>query len=166
MGFRYAKNTKPCISGETQCPYTETWYKQDYGSVSKPERIDSRTGAGDGDDGALGRASLVDGGAGQQVVDQLRQRPVELPERRLLEQEVRTLAGIFEQPERPLAAIVGGSKVSTKLELLENLIRKVDVLAIGGAMANTFLLAQGHDIGKSKCERDMAGTARQVLQAR
>lgn len=84
---------------------------------------------------------------------------------RLLQQEVEALESIFENPQRPLAAIVGGSKVSTKLELLENLIHTMDVIIIGGAMANTFLLAQGHDVGKSICERDMASTARIILSA-
>ena len=69
----------------------------------------------------------------------------------------------LEAPERPVAAIVGGAKVSTKLDLLGNLLAKVDVLAIGGAMANTFLHALGTDVGKSLCEAEMAGTAREIL---
>jgi phosphoglycerate kinase len=67
-------------------------------------------------------------------------------------------------PEKPVAALVGGAKVSTKLDLLGNLVSKVDVLIIGGGMANTFLFAQGHEVGKSLCERDMAGTAREILE--
>jgi phosphoglycerate kinase len=70
---------------------------------------------------------------------------------------------VLDAPERPLAAIVGGAKVSTKLELLGALIQKVNVLIIGGGMANTFLAAQGKDVGKSLCERDLAGTARDIL---
>ena len=66
-------------------------------------------------------------------------------------------------PQRPLAAIVGGAKVSTKLELLGNLLDKVNVLIIGGGMANTFLLALGKDVGKSLAERDLVGTARDIL---
>lgn len=84
---------------------------------------------------------------------------------RLLAEEVSALDAIFSAPRRPLAALIGGSKVSTKLTLLSNLINKVDVIAIGGAMANTFLLAQGHNVGKSICERDMATTARDILAA-
>ncbi len=83
----------------------------------------------------------------------------------LLKQEVETLDRIFSAPERPLAAIVGGAKVSTKLALLENLIAKVDIIVIGGAMANTFLLAKGHSVGKSKCEKDMVPTAKKILAA-
>ncbi|MBV8103181.1 MAG: phosphoglycerate kinase, partial [Hyphomicrobiales bacterium] len=66
-------------------------------------------------------------------------------------------------PERPVAAIVGGAKVSTKLELLGNLIKKVDILIIGGGMANTFLFAEGKAVGKSLCEKDMADKAREIL---
>ena len=66
-------------------------------------------------------------------------------------------------PKRPVIAIVGGAKVSTKLELLENLIAKVEALVIGGAMANTFLLAQGIKVGKSLAEKDMADTARRIM---
>ena len=66
----------------------------------------------------------------------------------------------LEAPARPVAAIVGGAKVSTKLDLLENLVAKVDALVIGGGMANTFLHAQGIGVGKSLGERDLAATAR------
>ena len=82
---------------------------------------------------------------------------------RSLEAELEALAGALETPERPLAAIVGGAKVSTKLDLLGNLLRRVDMLAIGGAMANTFLHALGTDVGASLCEAGMADTARAIL---
>lgn len=65
---------------------------------------------------------------------------------------------------RPVAAVVGGSKVSTKIPLLENLIKKVDVLVIGGGMANTFLAAQGHKVGKSLCETEFLGTAYRIMK--
>jgi len=67
-------------------------------------------------------------------------------------------------PERPVMGIVGGSKVSTKLELLRYLVTRLDKLAIGGGMANTFLYAQGHDVGASYCEKDLAETARDVIR--
>ena len=82
---------------------------------------------------------------------------------RSMEAELTALATALETPERPLAAIVGGAKVSTKLDLLGNLLRRVDMLAIGGAMANTFLHALGTDVGASLCEVGMADTARAVL---
>jgi phosphoglycerate kinase len=82
---------------------------------------------------------------------------------RSMQAEIEALTRALEQPERPLAAIVGGAKISTKLDLLGNLIAKVDVLIIGGAMANTFLAAQGKKVGKSLCEHDLVGTARDVL---
>ena len=66
-------------------------------------------------------------------------------------------------PERPLAAIVGGAKISTKLDLLGNLLDKVNALIIGGAMANTFLLAQGKKVGKSLAEADLVDTAREIM---
>lgn len=81
---------------------------------------------------------------------------------RLMQAELEALASALERPARPLAAIVGGAKVSTKLDLLGNLIAKVDVLVIGGGMANTFLFASGVDVGKSLCEREMADTARRI----
>lgn len=84
---------------------------------------------------------------------------------KLMQQEVSMLTQMFESPERPLAAVVGGSKVSTKLELLKNLIQKVDCLMIGGAMANTFLNAQGVDVGASLCEAEMKDTALEILAA-
>jgi phosphoglycerate kinase len=82
---------------------------------------------------------------------------------RLMQAELDALAKALEAPQRPLAAIVGGAKVSSKLDLLNFLIAKVDVLVIGGAMANTMLYAQGKSIGKSLCERDLADTARGIL---
>jgi len=82
---------------------------------------------------------------------------------RLMQAELDALGRALDAPERPLAAIVGGSKISTKLDLLSNLVARVDVLAIGGGMANTFLFAQGISVGKSLAERDMAETAREIL---
>src|SRR5579871_6227819 len=77
---------------------------------------------------------------------------------RAMQAELEALTIALGTPERPVAAIVGGAKVSTKLDLLGNLISKVEILIIGGAMANTFLLAEGKRIGKSLCEADMADT--------
>jgi len=82
---------------------------------------------------------------------------------RLMEAELKALGAALENPARPLAAIVGGAKISTKLDLLGNLVGKVDHLVIGGAMANTFLNAQGFAVGKSLCEHEMADAAREVL---
>jgi phosphoglycerate kinase len=82
---------------------------------------------------------------------------------RLMEAELRALEGALTTPERPVVAVVGGAKVSTKLDLLGNLVRKVNVLVIGGGMANTFLAAKGIDVGKSLAEHDMTGTAREIL---
>jgi len=82
---------------------------------------------------------------------------------RLMQAELESLAATLETPERPVAALIGGAKVSSKLDLLGNLIEKADVLAIGGGMANTFLHALGVDVGTSLCERDMAGQARALL---
>ena len=82
---------------------------------------------------------------------------------RLMQQELEALEATLDAPERPSGAIVGGAKVSTKLTLLGNLSARVDMLAIGGGMANTFLHAQGFEVGKSLCERDMAETARDIL---
>ncbi|MGE3897107.1 MAG: phosphoglycerate kinase [Variibacter sp.] len=82
---------------------------------------------------------------------------------RAMQRELEHLSAALEKPKRPVAAIVGGAKVSTKLELLSNLIEKVDALIIGGGMANTFLHAQGVNIGKSLAEKDMARTARDIL---
>lgn len=82
---------------------------------------------------------------------------------RLMQAELTALESALGQPERPVTAVVGGAKVSTKLELLGNLVAKVDNLVIGGGMANTFLAAQGIDVGKSLCEHDMTGTALEIL---
>lgn len=83
---------------------------------------------------------------------------------RLMQAELEALGAALKNPKRPVAAIVGGAKVSSKIELLSNLITHVDILVIGGGMANTFLFAKGVEIGKSLCERDMADTARAILQ--
>ncbi len=83
---------------------------------------------------------------------------------RLMQAELEALGKALEHPEKPVAAIVGGAKVSTKLELLGNLVSRVDYLIIGGGMANTFLFAQGKQVGKSLCEKDMADTAREILE--
>jgi phosphoglycerate kinase len=82
---------------------------------------------------------------------------------RTMQAELDALAKALDHPQRPVIAIVGGAKVSTKLELLENLITKVEGLVIGGAMANTFLHAQGINVQKSLAEKDMADTARRIL---
>jgi phosphoglycerate kinase len=82
---------------------------------------------------------------------------------RLMQAELEALGAALLHPVRPVAAVVGGSKVSTKLELLGNLVAKVDVLVIGGAMANTFLAAQGNGVGKSLQEAEMHATAREIL---
>jgi phosphoglycerate kinase len=83
---------------------------------------------------------------------------------RALQAELEALAKALETPQRPVAAIVGGAKISTKLDLLGNLLKKVDTLIIGGAMANTFLLAQGKPVGKSLVERDLLATARDIMK--
>ena len=82
---------------------------------------------------------------------------------RLLVAELETLSKALETPERPVAAIVGGAKISTKMAVLGHLVTKVDLLIIGGAMANTFLHAQGVDVGKSLYEPDMAEAAKEIL---
>jgi phosphoglycerate kinase len=82
---------------------------------------------------------------------------------RAMQAELEALAKALETPARPVAAIVGGAKISTKLDLIGNLIDKVDVLIIGGAMANTFLAAQGKPVGKSLCEHDLVPTALDIL---
>ena len=83
---------------------------------------------------------------------------------RLMAEELSALDKALGTPERPVVAVVGGAKVSTKLDLLSNLVEKVDVLVIGGGMANTFLAASGIDVGKSLCEHDLARTARDIAQ--
>lgn len=82
---------------------------------------------------------------------------------RLMAEELGALEKALGQPERPVMAVVGGAKVSTKLDLLGNLISKVDAIVIGGGMANTFLAAQGINVGKSLCEHDLADTARDIM---
>lgn len=81
---------------------------------------------------------------------------------RTMQAELEALSAGLDNPARPVMAIVGGAKVSTKLELLGNLVKKVDVLVIGGGMANTFLAARGVNVGKSLCEHDLVGTAREI----
>lgn len=83
---------------------------------------------------------------------------------RLMEAELKALDAALGNPHRPVIAVVGGAKVSTKLDLLMNLVEKVDNLAIGGGMANTFLVAKGIEVGKSLAERDMADTARAIME--
>ncbi len=82
----------------------------------------------------------------------------------LLQSELNALSAALDQPVEPVMAIVGGSKISTKIEILYNLSNKVDFLIIGGAMANTFLNAQGYSIGKSLTEKDMLETAKAIIQ--
>jgi phosphoglycerate kinase len=82
---------------------------------------------------------------------------------RAMQAELEALEKALESPKRPLAAIVGGAKVSTKLELLGNLLDKVNALIIGGGMANTFLAASGRSVGKSLAEHDLTATARDIL---
>ncbi len=83
---------------------------------------------------------------------------------RTMQAELEALSSALTNPARPVMAVVGGAKVSTKLELLGNLVEKAQYLVIGGGMANTFLFAQGKAVGKSLCERDLADTARAILQ--
>lgn len=82
---------------------------------------------------------------------------------RSMQAELEALEKALTSPKRPVIAIVGGAKVSSKIDLLENLVTKVDALVIGGGMANTFLNAQGYSIGKSLCEKELADTARRIL---
>ena len=82
---------------------------------------------------------------------------------RTLQAELEAFEKVLDKPTRPVAAIVGGAKISTKLDLLSNLLAKVDVLIIGGAMANTFLLALNKPVGKSLVERDLLDTARKIM---
>ena len=81
----------------------------------------------------------------------------------LMEQELNALQAALETPEKPVLAVTGGSKISTKLNVLTNLIEKVDYLVLGGGMANTFLYAQGYDLGKSLCEKDMKETVQDIM---
>jgi phosphoglycerate kinase len=82
---------------------------------------------------------------------------------RAMKAELDALEKAFETPEHPVAAIVGGAKISTKLDLLGHLLSKVEILIIGGGMANTFLAAQGKPIGKSLCETDLIPNAREIM---
>jgi phosphoglycerate kinase len=82
---------------------------------------------------------------------------------KLMQAELTALTAVLETPRRPVLALIGGAKVSTKLDLLRFLIGKVDILVVAGAMANTFLFAEGREIGRSLCERDMADSARETL---
>lgn len=83
---------------------------------------------------------------------------------RLMEQEYFKLNSLLTVPARPFVAIIGGAKISSKIEVLQSLITKVDVMIIGGAMANTFLQATGHDIGKSMTEPDYIDTAKEIIK--
>ncbi|HET9344213.1 MAG TPA: phosphoglycerate kinase [Candidatus Limnocylindrales bacterium] len=83
----------------------------------------------------------------------------------LMEREIQVLSKLLEDPARPFAAILGGAKVSDKIKVLEHLIGKVDILVVGGGMANTFLLAQGKTVGKSLAEHDRVEDARRILAA-
>lgn len=83
---------------------------------------------------------------------------------RTMQAELEALEKGLGKPVRPVVAIVGGAKVSTKIDLLSNLVKKVDALVIGGGMANTFLAAQGINVGKSLCEHDLADTARSIME--
>lgn len=82
-----------------------------------------------------------------------------------MERELDHLAAALDHPKTPVMAIVGGAKVSTKIDLLENLVSRLDTLVIGGGMANTFLYAQGHDVGGSLCEKDLKAKALDILAA-
>jgi len=82
---------------------------------------------------------------------------------RAMQAELEALEAALGNPQKPVAAVVGGAKVSTKLDVLKHLVSKVDHLIIGGGMANTFLAARGVDVGKSLCEHDLAGTAEEIL---
>ena len=82
---------------------------------------------------------------------------------RAMQAELEALSRALDAPERPVAAVVGGAKISTKLDLLGSLSARVDSLVIGGGMANTFLAAQGKPVGKSLCEHDLLATARDIM---
>ncbi len=84
---------------------------------------------------------------------------------RAMEAELKALEKALGSPEKPVAAVVGGAKVSTKLDVLKHLVARVDHLIIGGGMANTFLAARGVNVGKSLCEHDLAATAEDILDA-
>ena len=82
----------------------------------------------------------------------------------LMETELGALQNALESPKKPVAAIVGGAKISSKLSVLNNLVQKVDFLILGGGMANTFLFARGAEVGASLCEKDMAAEARNIME--
>jgi phosphoglycerate kinase len=82
-----------------------------------------------------------------------------------MQAELEALGKALDAPEKPVAAVVGGAKVSSKLDVLKHLVTKVDHLIIGGGMANTFLAARGVDVGKSLCEHDLASTAEEIMEA-
>lgn len=82
----------------------------------------------------------------------------------LMQKEFETLTGLLKSPRRPFLAVVGGAKISTKIEVLKSLIDKADIIFIGGAMANTFLQAQGFDVAKSLTEPDLVNTAREIIE--
>jgi phosphoglycerate kinase len=82
---------------------------------------------------------------------------------RLMQAEIEALSRALDHPDRPLGAVIGGAKVSTKVEVLGNLLEKVDLLVLGGGMANTFLYARGTPVGRSLCEKDLAETARAIM---
>ncbi|KZK85911.1 Phosphoglycerate kinase [Pseudovibrio sp. Ad13] len=84
---------------------------------------------------------------------------------RTMQAELEALGSALSTPERPVLAVVGGAKVSSKIDLLENLVSKVDILVIGGGMANIFLAAKGVNVGKSLCEHDLADTAIRIMAA-
>ena len=84
---------------------------------------------------------------------------------RLMQAEMEALASALDEPRHPVAAVVGGAKISTKMDALGHLVDKTDLLIIGGAMANTFLLAQGVNVGRSLCEPDMTDSARAIMAA-
>ncbi|MEP2704312.1 MAG: phosphoglycerate kinase [Roseibium sp.] len=84
---------------------------------------------------------------------------------RTMQAELEALGSALSEPKRPVLAVVGGAKVSSKIDLLENLVSKVDMLVIGGGMANTFMAAQGINVGKSLCEHDLADTANRIMAA-
>src|ERR671929_1627825 len=81
----------------------------------------------------------------------------------LMEKELAALGGAIENPERPFVTVIGGAKISDKIGVIENLLGKVDALLIGGGMANTFLVAQGHDVGASLVEKESVDTARSLI---
>ena len=84
---------------------------------------------------------------------------------RSMQAELEALGKALDAPVKPVAAVVGGAKVSSKLDVLKHLVTKVDHLIIGGGMANTFLAARGVDVGKSLCEHDLTGTAEEIMDA-